>query len=329
MVLLSSIRPLSAMVNGETLVRPVYLKYAEDRMNNSNKVQLMLTVKDGVSTETVSIFDTDLKSVQERFPFVVPGNVVIMTISKKDPYFNARNVFKTAEEDFDLTEIAEKATEKNPECYYNYILNKVHEVARNDGEFDPIANIVDYVYDKRKCEILRSSSAMGVHHTGLYGNVVHTSEVMSICVSLLGATSAIRKDIDAELLLTGAALHDVGKIDCYATDDIGTATMTMEGYAVGHHYRSLLAVEEAVREGNYDPERVMLLKNMIASHHGNRQFGDLENPLTLEAIWLHFADDLDAKHDAARKAILEATPGAVTSKKVYPFEHVLYRRSDQ
>ena len=62
--------------------------------------------------------------------------------------------------------------------------------------------------------------------------------------------STLGQDIDAELLLTAAALHDIGKLDIYKTDDIGEATMTLQGYALGsHHYDSLMAVEEAIREG--------------------------------------------------------------------------------
>ena len=325
---LSDYKALSTMGNYETLERPVYIVSMEEIVNKSGKTQLNLTVKDGLGTEKVSVFDSGLQTVHDEYPFAVPGAVVNLKITKKDPFYNAHYAFKECREPFDLTEIAEKATENDPQKFYDYILKTVLSSARPAGEYQPIAEIAKTVYEKRKGDILRSSSAIRMHHTGLYGNIVHTAEVVNVCDALLKTT--LGKDIDAELLLTGAALHDIGKLDTYDTDDIGEATMTLEGYAMGsHHYGSLMAVEEAVREGNYDPERVLLLKNIIASHHGKREFGDLATPLTLEGIWLNFADDLDAKHYEARKAILEIQPGTVTPKKVFPFDFNLYRRTDQ
>ena len=325
---LSDYKSTNVMSNYETLERPVYIAAMEEIVNKAGKPQLNLTIKDGFSTEKVSVFDTDLQTLKEEAPFVAPGAIVIMKITKKDPFFNAQPSFKKPKEDFDLTEIAEKATDKDPVEFYNYILRTVQASAREAGEYQPIADIAKTVYEKRKDEILRSSSAIKMHHTGLYGNVVHTAEVVNVCTALLKST--LGQDIDAELLLTAAALHDIGKLGSYRTDEIGEASITLQGYALGgHHYDSLMAVEEAVKEGNYDPERVLLLKNIIASHHGKREFGDIATPLTLEGIWLNFADDLDAKHFEARQAIMELQPGTVSPKKVFPFDFVLYRRSDQ
>lgn len=325
---LSDYKSLEMMGNYETLERPVYVASMEEIVNKAGKPQLNLTVKDGTGTQKVSVFDMSLQIMKDDYPFAVPGTVVIMKITKKDPFFNAQNHFKKTKDEFDLTEIAEKATDKDPIEFYNYILKTVRAAAREAGEYQPIADIVQSVYEKRKDEVLRGSSAIRMHHTGLYGNIVHTAEVINVCTALLKST--LGQDIDAELLLTAAALHDIGKLDTYKTDDIGEATITLQGYALGsHHYDSLMAVEEAVREGNYDPERVLLLKNIIASHHGSREFGDLATPLTLEGLWLNFADDLDAKHFEARQAIMELEPGTVSPRKVFPFDFVLYRRSDQ
>ena len=92
---------------------------------------------------------------------------------------------------------------------------------------------------------------------------------------------------------------------------------------------SLRAVEDAVKDGNYDKERIMILENIIASHHGAREFGDLATPMTIEGYWLHAMDDLDAKHYEAREEIMTLEPGAVSSKKVYALDTRLYRRTDQ
>ena len=327
---LSEYQALSDMGNGMEQNRPLYIVSIEEKVNLTGKKQVILTVRDGVSTEKVSVFDTDVECLQKAYPFLTPGAVAEMTISKKDPFYNARKDEVrdlSDEEPFDLTEIAEKATESDPMSHYNYILRKVREVAKDDGVHTPISHLAEAIYEKMKDELIYSSSAIGMHHTGIHGNIVHTAEVMNICDVL--TKTVLGRDIDKELLFTAAALHDVGKLECYHTDSVGVATMTLKGYALGgHHYSSLLAIEEEEKLGNYDQERILILKNLIASHHGNKEYGDLATPLTLEGYWLHAADDLDAKHYEVRKAIMELQPGGVSAKNKM-LETYLYRRTDQ
>ena len=151
---------------------------------------------------------------------------------------------------------------------------------------------------------------------------------MEICSKLL--ETPLGDDIDAELLMAGAALHDIGKIDCYVTDEVGEATMSLEGSALGgHHYGSLKEIDDAVRDGEYDTERVLLLKNIVACHHGKREFGDIATAMTLEGFWLHYADELDAKHFTVKSKIMECDPGKTTSHKEGDTQYTLYRRVDQ
>ena len=298
----------------------------QEIVNKAGKTQVTLMVRDGVSKEKITMFDMDVQTLQEQFPFAVPKSVIVLTITKKDPYYNATRYVSKPTEEFDLSEIAQKATDRDPEEIFASVLKMVKDVAR-PGEY-PVARIAYQVYRARKEDILRSTSALGHHHVGLTGNILHTEEVMKICSKLLETT--IGEDVDAELLLTAAALHDIGKIDCYATDEVGEATMTFEGSAMGgHHYGSLKAIDDVVREGDYDPERVTILKNIVASHHGKREFGDIATAMTLEGFLLHYADELDAKHFAVRSKILEAAPGKFVPWREGDVTYSLYRRTDQ
>ena len=326
---LSALKALTNMSNNERLKRPVYVVSIEEKLNKAGKMQVNVSVKDGVSQEQIAIFDSDIQSLTSRYPFFKAESVVNLTITKKDPYYNADNVIEENTEEFDLEEIADKAVD-NPLPYYNYILKKVDEASaeRKDDLYDPLSKLVRQIYTERKEALLTSSSAAACHHTGISGNILHTAEVVNMCDWLL--KSCIGKDVDKELLLAAAALHDVGKTTCYLTDKVGVATVTLEGYAFGgHHMDSLRAVEDAVKDGNYDKERIMILENIIASHHGAREFGDLATPMTIEGYWLHAMDDLDAKHYEAREEIMTLEPGAVSSKKVYALDTRLYRRTDQ
>ncbi len=326
---LSEFKALSSMSNNETIKRAVYVTEIIDKMNRSNKNQVTLSVRDGVSQEKVTIFDTYVHTLTERYPFLKCNTVVILTITKNDPFYNAEPTIEEKTDSFDLNEIAEKALD-DPLFYYDCILRRMDNASyeRNDQTYDPLSKLVRDIYSERKEALLFSSSAMACHHTGIGGNILHTAEVMNMCEVLL--KSCIGKDVDKELLLAAAALHDVGKTTCYKTDEIGTATMTLEGYAFGgHHLDSIRAVEEAAKNGNYDKERIMILENIIASHHGSRSFGDLATPMTIEGFWLHAMDDLDAKHYEAKNELKKLDPGTISTKDVYPLETRLYRRSDQ
>jgi 3'-5' exoribonuclease len=105
--------------------------------------------------------------------------------------------------------------------------------------------------------------------------------------------------LDRDLLLMGAFLHDLGKIDelCY---DHGL-TYTDEGQLIGHMVLAVGMLDAKVAEaqklsGEPIPQQTVLrLKHMIISHHGEYAFGSPKLPMTLEAAALCYLDNLDAK----------------------------------
>ena len=326
---LSDFKALTTMSNNESLTRPVYVISIDEQVNKTGKKQVNIAVKDGVSQEKISIFNSDIQSLTSRYPFFMTGSIVDLKITRNDNYFNAENEIVENTEEFDFLEIATRGANNPPSCF-KYILEKVDEASadRKDNMHDPLSKLVRQIYMERKEALLTSSSAIACHHTGIGGNIKHTAEVVNMCVKLLEAE--IGRDVDSELLLAAAALHDVGKTTCYITDKVGISTMTLDGYALGgHHFDSIRAVEEAAKNGNYDKERILILKNIIASHHGSRESGDLATPMTIEGYWLHTLDDLDAKHYEAREEIMSLEPGTWSSKKVYALDTRLYRRTDQ
>jgi 3'-5' exoribonuclease len=105
--------------------------------------------------------------------------------------------------------------------------------------------------------------------------------------------------IDGDLLLFGAFLHDVGKVDELIYDK-GFA-YSDEGQLIGHLVMAVSTLEAKVAEaerlsGETVPrELVLRLKHMIVSHHGEYEFGSPKLPMTLEAVALFCLDNLDAK----------------------------------
>jgi len=133
-------------------------------------------------------------------------------------------------------------------------------------------------------------AAKAVHHVFLGGLLEHTFSVVQL-VLLVGPRY---RGIDLDLLLTGAVLHDLGKISELSYSR--TFDYTDSGRLLGHITLTVEMIDEKIKAIPGFPENLaMLLKHLILSHHGEYEFGSPKRPKTLEALLLHQLDDLDAK----------------------------------
>ena len=119
--------------------------------------------------------------------------------------------------------------------------------------------------------------------------------------------SDLYPDLDRDLLLTGIFLHDIGKIDELSYDR--AFAYSDEGQLVGHLVMGVEMLRDKVERtadltGEPFPAELLLrLKHMIVSHHGTHEFGSPKLPMTLEAVALHYLDNLDAKIHAFTREI--------------------------
>lgn len=138
-------------------------------------------------------------------------------------------------------------------------------------------------------------AAKKMHHAYLGGLLEHT---LSIALLVLAIADHYR-GIDKDLLLTGGILHDIGKVHEFSYEthiDYSDA-----GRLLNHIVIGVEMLEKKIAAIHDFPEDIALvLKHMIISHHGTRDFGSPEPPKTLEAVILHYLDELDAKVMAVR-----------------------------
>jgi 3'-5' exoribonuclease len=109
--------------------------------------------------------------------------------------------------------------------------------------------------------------------------------------------------LNRDLLICGIILHDIGKISelCYEKN----FHYSDEGQLVGHLISGVLMVEEKAKQIDDFPKTLLdLLRHLILSHHGEYEWGSPKLPMTLEALALHYLDNIDAKMHAFNKAIL-------------------------
>ena len=139
-------------------------------------------------------------------------------------------------------------------------------------------------------KFISAPGAKTLHHAYVGGLLEHTVEVVELCEK----TAEVFPQLDRDLLITAAIVHDIGK-----TEELTWSAAfdySDEGNLLGH----LVLGERQVRQladqiEGFPEELKLLLSHMILSHHGTGEFGSPKVPMTAEAIALHHAEDLDAK----------------------------------
>jgi 3'-5' exoribonuclease len=144
-------------------------------------------------------------------------------------------------------------------------------------------------------KFLAAPAGIKNHHAYQGGLIEHVVSLLNVADRI----ADLYPEIDRDVLLTGIFLHDIGKVDELSYDR--AFNYTDVGQLVGHLVMGVEMLAEKVERSteltgeNFPPELLLRLKHMIVSHHGTYEFGSPKLPMTLEAIALHYLDNLDAK----------------------------------
>ena len=145
-------------------------------------------------------------------------------------------------------------------------------------------------------------AAAKVHHNYLGGLLEHTYNMLRMAVAIL----PLYPQIQADLVLAGIFLHDIGKTEELSYDM--AFSYTDSGQLIGHITQGLLMINQkadALRAKGTQIDKPILdiLSHIILSHHGQYEFGSPKLPATAEAFMVYYIDDLDAKISQVTSAI--------------------------
>ncbi|MBI0583412.1 MAG: HD domain-containing protein [Methanomassiliicoccus sp.] len=137
----------------------------------------------------------------------------------------------------------------------------------------------------------KSAPASVSYHCSWVGGLLeHTLNVTRSCDLI----SRLYPELDRDLLLASAVLHDIGKVNCYSVTT--TIAESVEGRLKGHIVIGAQMVEEACRECGSFPDTLRnKLVHMVLASHGSLDKGSPAVPAIPEALALNFADEMDAK----------------------------------
>jgi 3'-5' exoribonuclease len=138
-------------------------------------------------------------------------------------------------------------------------------------------------------------AAKTLHHAYIGGLLDHVVSLSRSCDLICQNYPQINRD----LLLTGAFLHDIGKIHELAYNR--SFSYTTKGQLLGHMIIELEMLHGKIAQiPGFPDELKILIEHLIISHHGQYEFGSPKLPMFPEALLLHYLDDLDSKMESMR-----------------------------
>ncbi len=159
-----------------------------------------------------------------------------------------------------------------------------------------------------------------LHHNYLGGLLEHTLSLAQLVLKIASHYDGLNMD----LLLTASIFHDLGKVDELSYHR--SFDYSDEGRLLGHIILGIERVEDKIRQlPDFPKDLSALLKHFLLSHHGQYIWGSPKKPMTLEAVMLHFLDDMDAKINGIQQFIKKEVPeGSRWSTYHRMFEQYFY-----
>lgn len=183
----------------------------------------------------------------------------------------------------DITNLLPKGNFNENE--YKTKLQNLIKTVRTPGLRALLENIfTGSVYEK----FIINPAGMRMHHAYIGGLLQHSVDVAGIAIALAEQIG----DVDKDLVVAGALLHDIGKLR-EISSQIGFP-YTDEGRLLGHIAMSVLMVQEAAAKLRIPTNRLEQLHHILLSHHGENEKGSPVVCATKEAFIVHYADEIDA-----------------------------------
>lgn len=165
--------------------------------------------------------------------------------------------------------------------------------------------IVTEILNDNKTALLYWPAAFKLHHAVRGGLLMHTLSIVRLCESVCD----IYPFVDRELLISGAILHDIAKLQEFDVNAAGVAEgYTAKGNLLGHLAMGAALVDKYAEKLNINGKTSMLLQHMILSHHGEPEFGAAVRPMFIEAEILSELDLMDSRIYEMREVVSGTAP---------------------
>jgi 3'-5' exoribonuclease len=285
---------VTAIVPNEPITTHFLVTHKEVRQKKSGEPYLSLLLADRSGEIEAKMWDnvSEILATFERDDFVkVKG---LAQVYNNRPQFTIHKLRRLEDHEIELTDYFPCSARDADEMFAE-LLSIIESIQNSD-----LKALLQLIFNDERLATLyrRAPAAKSIHHAYLGGLIEH---VLSLC-ALCRTVAAHYHDVDLDLLLTAAILHDIGKVEELKFER--SFGYTTPGQLLGHIVIGVQMIADKLRMLPDFPTKLrMLLEHMILSHHGELEFGSPKVPVFLEALLFHHLDNLDSKVEAMRCAL--------------------------
>lgn len=288
---------LISLTKGDTIDHFLLVKKCELRLTKAGKEFLSLELGDKSISSAANIWDdgSGFKSIKNSLAI---GDIVKITGSMDEYQGNSQIKIDSIR----LTKQSDDVTPKDflPKSLRDLNVMKKEFTTRMEKISEPDLKLVlKNIFSEERFEKYTSVPAGKMwHHGYISGLIEHTLEIVRICDLMCD----IHPEINRDLLVCGAMLHDFGKIEELTSEPV--FEYTDKGKLIGHIVIAAMIVNDEINKAPGFPEDLKNnLLHLILSHQGKLEHASPVVPKTLEAITLYQADELSAKVNAYKNVI--------------------------
>lgn len=300
---------LSSIVKGEAIDHFLLVKKCELRLTKSGKEYLSLELGDKSNSSQSNLWDdvAGFKSIKNS---LTVGDVIKVSGTMDEYQGNPQIKIETIR-------LAKQSDDVTPKDFLPKSLRDLKEMKKEfNSRMDKIGNpelntLMKKIFTEERFEKYTSVPAGKMwHHGYISGLIEHTLEIIRICDLMCD----IHPQINRDLLVCGAMLHDFGKIEELTFEPV--FEYTDKGKLLGHIVIAAMIVNDEINKTSNFPENLKNnLLHLILSHQGKLEYASPVVPKTLEAITLYQADELSAKVNAYKNVLSnEIKPGTNWTK---------------
>ena len=300
---------ISEMVVGNTYDVPLVVTAAQERKTRAGKLYLTMTLYDGVDTIQCNYWDWSSGSMPKTntvYDFKVECSEYM---GKKQLTCKAVRANTTDM----LEDFMPQGTVDVAKAYMDFY------AMCGDIKDDFFRTISLHLAEELKEYWLHVPGAVSVHHNFMGGTLVHSLSVAKIATAMASQIEGAWVD----LVCCGALLHDLGKLFTYKLDGV-TINYTEDGQFLDHLFIGAEFVGNQCEQfihTDMDELKLQLLRHIILSHHGKKEFGSTVTPKCLEAWVVHYADMMDATAEVIRTESRKAGDKQRWTEKIWMAEN--------
>ncbi len=278
---------------GQSIIDYFLVSSKKSLITKKGKPYISLVLQDKTGLIDGKIWEEEGKSDFSKNDFVKIEAIV--QSYQEEFQLNIKKIKKIEIQELDVSDFVSSSQEDTSQMFQE--LQMIAREVKNPY-FSQLLN--GFLEDKEfKKEFCQSPAAKRIHHICIGGLLEHTLSVARICSFLAKERYA---EINFDLLITGAILHDIGKIDELSL--FPAVDYTDAGKLLGHILLGFRLVQEKINTiSGFPVDQQMLIEHLIISHHGEYEWGSPKLPQIPEAIILHYVDDLDAKINSVQQLI--------------------------